>query len=353
MVRKYDFWIVLLVLACIISACGSPSDGGQSTPSTSATAGGASAVTTAVPALASSPADTSTPAAEATGQSAATDDPPLTVTDAAGREITLPAVPQRIISLAPNNTETLFALGAGPNVIAVDDFSDYPAEVTSLPRIGGNNAQYNIERIVELKPDLVLAAGITPQETLDKLYELKLPVVVASLTENSFKSINESMTLIGTLTGHDNEAARLNQEIQERIDAVASKTAGVSTKPRVFWELDATDPSKPYTVGPNSFINDLIQTAGGVNIFANADSPYPQVSQEQIIAANPEVIILIEGEYSAKPDAVAARPGWDTITAVQQKKLFYVDGNLVSRLGPRTVEGLEQVARILHPDLFK
>jgi iron complex transport system substrate-binding protein len=141
--------------------------------------------------------------------------------------------------------------------------------------------------------------------------------------------------------------------MQAQFDAIKAKVAAATTKPRVFWELDATDPAKPYSVGPGNFVHDLINLAGGTNIFAQAESPFPQVSAEQVVAADPEVIILSDAAYGITIESVGQRPGWQAITAVKQQRVEPIDDNLVSRPGPRIVEGLEATAKIIHPELFK
>ena len=314
MLRKCSFGALALILALTLGACG------------------------AAPAPAAVPA--TAPAAA-----------PTTITDVAGRKVTIAGVPQRIISLAPSNTEILFALGLGPRTIAVDDFSDYPAEAKSLPKIGGSGGKYNFEQIVALQPDLVLVAGLTPPEAIKQLEDLKLTVVVANTAETTFENILTDIALVGQITGRVSEAEQLTGAMRQRFEALKAKAAA-STKPRVYWELDATDAAKPYTVGPGNFINDLIAVAGGANVFSAVDSPYSQVGLEQVAAANPEVIILSDAAYGITVESVLARPGWSTIEAVKQKRVYPIDDNLVSRPGPRIVDGLEAVAKLVHPELF-
>lgn len=277
----------------------------------------------------------------------------VTVTDAAGRAVTVKAVPQRIVSLAPSDTEILFALGLGPKVLAVDDFSDYPAEAKALPKIGGTNETYNFEQIVALAPDLVFAAGITPPETIKKLEDLKQTVIVLGTPQTTFESISADIALAGKVTGEADQAQRLADAMRQKLAALKSKLAIASTRPRVYWELDATDPSKPYSVGKGNFVGDLIAMAGGVNVFEQVESPFPQVSGEQVVAADPEVIILPDAAYGISVDSVLARPGWRSIAAVKQRRVEPIDDNMVSRPGPRIVDGLEATARIIHPELFK
>jgi iron complex transport system substrate-binding protein len=267
--------------------------------------------------------------------------------------VTVAAPPQRIISLAPSNTEILFALELGPKVVAVDDFSDYPADAKGLPKIGGSNGTYNFEQIVALKPDLILAAGITPPEAIKKLEDLKQTVIVLGTPETTFASISADIAMVGKVTGQADKASQVTDAMQQKIEGIKAKLATVKTKPRVYWELDATDPAKPYSVGPGNFVNDLITMAGGTNIFEKVDSPFPQISSEQVVAADPEVIILSDAAYGITVDSVAKRPGWQALAAVKQQRVAPIDDNLVSRPGPRIADGLEATAKIIHPELFK
>jgi iron complex transport system substrate-binding protein len=332
-----------LILALILSACGTSTP--TAAPATAApTAALATAAPTAVP---PTPAPTEAPAAPtsvATG---------VTITDVAGRTVTLAATPEHLISLAPSTTEILFALGLAPKIVAADDFSDYPAEAKNLPKIGGLNAAYNFEQIVALKPDLIFAAGITAPETIKKLEDLKLTVVVVGAEKTSFDSVFADIALVGKATGQVEQAAQMTTAMQDQLAALKATLATAKAKPLVYWELDATDPAKPYSVGPGNFVGDMIALAGGTNVFAQAESPFPQVSAEQVVAANPDVIILSDATYGVTVDSVLKRPGWQVIAAVKQQRVAPIDDNLVSRPGPRLVAGLEATARIIHPELFQ
>jgi len=344
---------LILLLALILSACGASSPPSAQAPTGAATTAPATAALptaapTEVPPTAAPTAAPAAPTAEPTSAAAG-----ITVTDVAGRTVTIAATPERLISLAPSTTEILFALGLAPKLVATDDFSDYPAEAKNLPKIGGLNAAYNFEQIVTLKPDLIFAAGITPPETIKKLEELKLPVVVVGAEKTSFDSVFADIALVGQATGQAAQAAQVTTAMQDQLTALKAKLAGVQTKPLVYWELDATDPAKPYSVGPGNFVGDMIALAGGTNVFDKAETPFPQVSAEQVVAANPDVIILSDAAYGITIESVMKRPGWQVITAVKQQRVEPIDDNLVSRPGPRLVEGLEATARIIHPELFQ
>ncbi|MBI3536686.1 MAG: ABC transporter substrate-binding protein, partial [Chloroflexi bacterium] len=237
-------------------------------------------------------------------------------------------------------------------VIAVDTFSDFPLDkVKDLQKI--KTFPLNYEQVVSLKPDLVLAASITNREDVKKLEDLKLTVLVVGKTTTTFDNVVNDILLVGKVTGADAKAKSVTDAMKQKLDALKAKLANAKSKPRVFWELDATDPTKPYTPGPGSFVDELITLAGGVNIAANAKTPYARINAEEVIAANPEIIILSDFAYGITVESVKVRKGWDVINAVKNNKIFPIDDNLVSRPGPRLIDGLEAAAKLIQPDLFK
>lgn len=275
----------------------------------------------------------------------------ITVTDSAGRTLTLSTPPARIVSLAPSTTEIVCAVGACDKLVGVDSFSDFPEQVKNAPKLSdGFNPNY--EQIVAAKPDLVLVAGITSPEVVKKLDELKLPLLVVGAEKTTFDSIFNEIKMVGAAVGNPAQADAVVAAMLKKISEVETKIAVSSSKPRVFWELDATDPAKPFTPGPGSFVDEIIARAGGFNIAANASSPYPQLNVEEIIQANPQIIILSDAAYGVAPESVGKRPGWDVIEAVKKNKVFPIDDNLVSRPGPRVADGLEAAAKLIHPELF-
>jgi iron complex transport system substrate-binding protein len=278
---------------------------------------------------------------------------PIVLTDAFGKQITLPEPAKRVISLAPSNTEILFAIGAGPQVVGREAFSDFPAEAQSLTDIGGGFGVLNTEAIVALEADLVLAADLTPAEQVQALEELGLTVFFLP-NPVDFTSLYENLRTVAKLTGHENETETLIASLQERVAKVEKVVSQAETKPLVFYELDATDANAPYTSGPGTFIDFLITAAGGENLGSSMDGAWVQVSVEELITRNPEIIIL--GDFTwggVTPEDLAARSGWQVIEAVINKNVFTIDDILVSRPGPRLVDGLEEMAKLIHPELFK
>lgn len=331
--KTFSIVIFIAAFAFTIAACGAPpapiAAPAQSSPS----------------AIAPSPTLAPTRAPSPT-QSA------VSFTDSAGRSITLDTAPTRIVSLTPSTTEIVCALGACDKLVGRDQFSDFPSQVASVHVVSdGFNPGY--EQIVAAKPDLVLVAAITSPDVIKKLEELKLPTLVVGDVNSSFESVKKDIQFVGQVIGAETQAAQLVGELDKKLADVKAKLANAQTKPRVFWELDATDPAKPYTPGPGTFINEIITLAGGANIAGTANSPYAQLNAEEIIRANPEVIIMSDAAYGVAPESVGKRPGWNVIDAVKNHRVFPIDDNLVSRPGPRVVDGLEAAAKLIHPEVFR
>ncbi len=315
MFRKLTFTI--LTLALFLAACGNTT------------------TATTEPAVTPPPADAS-----------------ITLTDGLGRTVSLPAAAQRVVSLTPAGTEILFAVGAGSQVVGRDMFSDYPAEAASVADIGGSMGEYNLEAILALQPDLVLAGGINPPELVASLENLGLTVYFLP-NPVTLEEMYANLETIGMLTGRGSEAAALVESLTTRVAAVDTAIMLLSYQPSVYYELDATDPSNPYTAGPGTFVDLLIQRAGGYNIGSELEGQWATISIEQLLVVNPTIIILGDAAYGETPEKVAARAGWEALSAIQNGQVFTFDDNLVSRPGPRLVAGLEALVELLHPDLFK
>lgn len=275
----------------------------------------------------------------------------LTFTDGLGREITLDGPAQRIVSMAPSNTEILFAIGAGDQVIGRDQLSDFPEEAKNLTDIGSTFEALNTELIVSLEPDLVLAAEINTAEQVNQLEDLGLTVYYLK-NPLTLEEMYSNVEIVAQLTGHADEAATLIESLKARVAAVDEKIAPISSRPSVFYELDATDPAKPFTAGKGTFITQLIDRAGGYNIASELEG-YPQMSLEQVVAADPAFIILGDARYGITPESIAQRPGWENLSAVKNGKVLPFNDDLVSRPGPRLVDALEELAKLLRPELFE
>jgi iron complex transport system substrate-binding protein len=278
-------------------------------------------------------------------------DPTITLNDGLARTITLAGPAQRIISLAPSNTEILFAIGAGDQVVGRDGASDYPAEAASLESVGDTFAGLNTETIISLEPDLVLAAEITPVEYIAELEALGINIFWLA-NPDDINGLYTNLDIVGQLTGHQEDAAALTESLQARVAAVGSAIANVTETPTVFYELDASDPNAPWTAGAGTFIDVLINSAGGQNVGAVLSGDYAQISIEELLVQNPQFILLGDAAYGVTVESVGERAGWGEIAAVQNGNVYPFDDNLVSRPGPRLVDALEQLAALLHPELF-
>ncbi|MDH4334045.1 MAG: ABC transporter substrate-binding protein [Chloroflexota bacterium] len=275
---------------------------------------------------------------------------PLTLTDTAGRTVTIPAEPRRIVSLAPSNTEIVCALDACDRLVGVTDFDDYPSQVTDIPRVV-IAAQVDLEKVVAAEPDLVLAAGneLTPSSVIDGLAELGLPVLV--LYPSTLEEVYEEIHLVGAAIGARAAAETVVAAMLERADAVARAVAGAPA-PRVFYEVGVFA-GTIYTAGEDSFLASLVAAAGGEPI--TGDPLSTSISLEQLIAADPELILLGDAAYdpSITPASVALRPGWHVMSAVHDGSIrIMLDDLVITRPGPRIIDGLEALARAIHPDRF-
>jgi iron complex transport system substrate-binding protein len=322
--------LLITLLAFVLAACAGP--GATSSPATppSATQAPSTAVAT--------PSAPPTPAAVAF---------PVTVTDDEGTSVELPAEPQKIVSLTPAATETLFALGLGDRVVGkVEDFSVYPPEAAAIPDVA-TFGSVDVEQIVGLGADLVIAGGsnFNPPEAISKLRSLGVPTVVIFAPD--LDTALADIGLIGTATGRTAEAATVTDSIRQAFDDVAAATAGLPA-PRVFYELDATNGF--FGPAPDYFGTAMIRTAGGDPLTSGTDGVY-QIEAEQIVAFDPEVILLGDAGYGVTAEQVAARPGWDVLTAVKHGDVRPIDDIVVTRPGPRLADGIRALAQAIHPDL--
>ena len=300
--------------------------------------GGDSEVTpTATPTSAVSATPTATATVEAM---------PATVmeTDSSGVEVTLDGPAQRIVSHSPGVTEILFAIGAGGQVVAADEFSDFPEAAAALPKV--TYTAPDPEQDLSFAPDLVILSS-NQEQSVGQFRSLGIPLFYLREPED-LDGVAESIRLLGRLSGHDTEAEALASDVEARLAAVTRTLDGVEAGPRVFWELDST----LYTVSPDTFIGAALQLLKAQNISAGASSPYPQLTAEAVVAADPEVILLADAQWGVTVESVGERPGWAGMTAVVQGRIYPVDEDTMSRPGPRIVEGIEALAALLYPELF-
>ncbi|MFH1086953.1 MAG: ABC transporter substrate-binding protein [Chloroflexota bacterium] len=274
----------------------------------------------------------------------------VTITDDLGRTVPVNVAPRRIVSLAPSNTEILFALGLGDQVVGVTDFCNYPPEATLKARVGGFSTP-DIEKIIALQPDLIVAAGIHRDEVIPKLERRGLTVV--AVAPQTVEQILGGITKLGKAAGREREAASLVGKMRKRIQAVTDRTGKLSDqqRPRVMF-VTWHDPL--YTVGPDTYIGELIDKAGGKNLFPDI-SGHKTVGLEAVVARDPRVIIAStgHGEGRSKPLDWASSDSRLGLTQARLKSsVFGVDADLVNRAGPRIVDTLELFARFIHPEIF-
>jgi iron complex transport system substrate-binding protein len=255
--------------------------------------------------------------------------------------------PRRIVSLAPSLTEVLFAVGAGDQVVGVTEFCNYPPEVLDRPRIGGVSPNtISLERIVALAPDLVLSGGDGQEQLALALIRLGIPT--RTLAARTLPDVLELIEETGALTGHTARGRSLRAELAERIERVRRQVAArPGPRPRVFYQVW----DQPLITTGRSFLSELIELAGGVNVFGDLPQAFPQVSEEAVLARDPEVILAPDRHREQIGlDALRRRPGWDRLTAVRTGRIYLLPGDPVSRPGPRLVDVLETLAGLLAPE---
>ena len=276
------------------------------------------------------------------------------IVDDLGRQVTIEGVPERIVSLAPSNTEILFALDLGDDVVGVSDFCDYPPELLDkiddgdVVRVGSDWPGFSLETIVSLTPDVAFAIGETVPDYVEDLEGLGIPVVI--LQPHDIAGIFEDIELVGQITGAEDAAQDLVDEMRDHMVSICATTASAASRPSIFYELDATNPALPWTAGSGTFIDILITLAAGDNIASGLEG-WATFSLEELVASDPDIIIL--GDYPwVSPEDVLDREGWEELSAVQNEAIYSINPDLVSRPGPRIFDGLEDLATIIHPELF-
>lgn len=272
------------------------------------------------------------------------------VTDTMGRQVELPRRINRVISLAPANTEIMFAIGAGDKLVGVDEFSNYPAAALALPKVGGF-LDVNVEAVVALRPDLVLVSSMH-RAPVEKLEPLGIPCLVVE--PRNISQVYSSIELLGRLTGREAGARRVVEEIKASLAGVAAKIETVPPAERrlVFYEVWG-DPLQ--SAGPNTYIHEIITLAGGRNLTADAATDYPLIGYEVVVARDPEVIVYptFHGSTALTAEVLSLRPGWASIRAVRLGAIYGIDADLMSRGGPRIGQAVRELARLLYPDLFR
>ena len=272
---------------------------------------------------------------------------PRTFVDDLGRKIYLAKAPARIVSLAPSMTEILFAIGSSEQIVGVTQYCDYPPEARLKPKVGYIHP--NLESIVALRPDLVLAPReFLRADILGKMEQLKIPTFI--LEAKTIEDVLSHIQTIGRMLGHSASADALVAEMRQRITEIKARTAALP-RPRLLYVLN----SEPLiTVGPDSFIGQLIELAGGTNVAARAKTPYPRLNMEEVLKEDPELLIFPVGTTEGISDSEQQIwKRWATLSAVKQGRFHPIPSDLLNRPGPRIVQGLETLAKTIHPNAFE
>jgi len=268
----------------------------------------------------------------------------FTVTDDFGRNVTLKGVPARIISLSPSNTEILFAIGAGDRVVGVTEYCNYPPAAKTRPKVGGVST-VSIEKVVALNPDIVIGCSLNGKDTFERLEELGIPVL--GLNPKNISGILADIELVGRVTGEESNATNLVATMKSRLDAIRAKAramSGSQQAPTVFYDIGGF-----YTAGNGTFVNEIIETAGGRNIAADKTG-YFQMSIEELIAENPQVIICDRGmgSMSKAYEEIMSDDRLKIVDAVRNNRVYLIDGDIIDRPGPRIVNATETVFGYLY-----
>ncbi len=271
-----------------------------------------------------------------------------TVTDQLGRDVSLPDHPTRIVSLSPSITEILFSLGVSDRLVGATQFSDYPAAAHSLPKVG-SYVHLSIERIVALGPDLCIAVKDgNPVATINKLEAMGIPVY--AVDPRNLDAVLATLEEIGRLLDAADRATVILDGMRSRIEHVHQCISGVPHRPSVFLQIGI---SPIVSVGTNTFLDELITMAGGVNL-TRGQTPYPRFSKEEVIVMRPEIIIITSMARQTVFEQVKRDwQQWKEMPAVQNNRIYLVDSDVLDRPTPRMVDGLEMLARLIHPDRFE
>lgn len=268
--------------------------------------------------------------------------PTREVTDDLGRMIKIPVKINRAISLAPNLTENIFAVGAGDKLVGVTTFCDYPAEAKDIQKIG-DTINPNMESIIALKPQIVFVSTASQMETFTKTLEQN-GIVVFITNPNNLDGILRNLRQLGDIFGTGDRAEKLISDIRFRLDTIRSRLNGAAPV-KVFVQI-SKEPL--FTAGKESFVTEIIEHAGAASVTRDLPTAYPRLSKETALALNPEAIVISSGAGNEDPNEV-----FKDSAAVKNGRVFKVKADLITRPSPRIIEGLEQMAKDLHPDSFK
>ncbi|MFD2682127.1 ABC transporter substrate-binding protein [Bacillus seohaeanensis] len=324
MKKFYSLFLTLLLVLGVLAGCGQSEDGTKDTGTSGE----------------------KTEQADGNKESAF----PLTITDAVDEEVVIEKQPEKIISLVPSNTEIAYELGLGEKIVGVSDNDNYPEEVTEKEKVGG--MEFNVEKVISLSPDLVLAheSGVSyAKEGFKQLREAGIPVFVVKEATN-FDETFETIETIGKITGTTKDAEEIVTTMKEDLDAIKEKVASVTEKKKVYVEVSPAP--EIFTTGKNTFMDQMLTTINAENAVSDQEG-WVQMDQEAVIALNPDVIITTYGFYTENPkQQIMSRDGWQDMKALKEEQIYDVHSDLVTRTGPRLIEGVEEIAKAVYPEVF-
>lgn len=312
--KSFLYVLLILVLALSLAACQKPAAG-----------------------LPAQPAETASAEALVTTY-------PLTITDGEGKTVLLEAEPMKIVSLSPNATETIFALGAGGKLVGRTDFCYYPAETANIPSVGAIT-EPNIETIASLEPDLIVISNMFTPELRDKLESLGYKVLDLS-SHDTFEGVYTSISNMGLILNCQDASATLINEMKATISEIEEKVKGV--EPKTVYYVVGFGEYGDYTAGAGTFIDQMITMAGGINVAQDTEGW--KYSVEKLVEKDPEIVIC--SKYYDSKVGIEMTNGYKELTAVKEGRLIEIDNDLLDRQGPRTAEGLLELVKIIHPELF-
>ncbi len=275
---------------------------------------------------------------------------PVTLTDDAGNKVIIEEQPDTIVSLLPSATETLFALGLDDEIVGVSDYDNYPAEVNNKEKVGEMNL--NVEMILALQPDVAFLQDYHATHasgSIKQLEEAGIKVIIVEIGA-TFDSAYKSIEMIGKATGKVTEAKQIVTDMKAKVDELKEKAAGIADKKSVWVEV-APQPDL-FTAGRGTYINEMLEIIGAINVAGDLEG-WPQVSEEEAVNMNPDVILTTYGYYVEDArEQVLSRDGWQEVTAVKNGEVYDIDSDKITRSGPRLVAGMEEIAKAVYPDVF-
>ncbi|MFC0612053.1 ABC transporter substrate-binding protein [Scopulibacillus daqui] len=276
---------------------------------------------------------------------------PVTIKDGLGENVTIKHKPKRIVSIIPSNTEIAFDLGLGKQIVGVSDFDNYPKAALKKTKIGGQ--KMNVEKIISLKPDLVLAHASSANSSRDGIKQLReagIPVLIVNDAE-SFNQVYQSIQMIGKATGTSHKADQIISDMKAKVASIKEKANKVPKDKEKKVYIEISPAPDIYTAGQGTFMNEMLNLIHAKNIAADKKG-WVKLSDESIVKENPDVILATYDQKSAVKNLLK-RSGWGNVAAVKNKQVYSVNSDLVNRPGPRLVDGLEQMAQVIYPDAFK